>query len=172
MAVALDAGHPHDLAAVHLQVYPVECGSSGPVDHGQVAYCQGDVVVSDPGIGGWSRELGSDHQLGQLVGGHVGRFDGCHGPTLPEHSDGVGDGQHLPQLVVDEDDRVALGLEFPEVPEQLLHLLGDEHRSGLVQDEYPCPPVEDLDDLDALAFTDLQGLDEVVGVQVEPVGGT
>ena len=82
------------------------------------------MVVGAPGLGRRCREFGTDHELRQLVGGDLGGVDSGDGATLPEHRDGVGDGQDLLQLVVDEDDRVSAGFQLPQVPEQLFNLLG------------------------------------------------
>ena len=51
-----------------------------------------------------------------------------------------------------------------EVAEERLDLLRDEHGGGLVEDQDPCAPVEDLQDLDPLALADAERLDERVGI--------
>ena len=53
--------------------------------------------------------------------------------------------------------------------EQLLDLLRHEHRRRFVEDEDLGAAVQHLDDLDTLAFADLERLDQLVGVDVEPV---
>ena len=39
------------------------------------------------------------------------------------------------ELVGNDNDALARGLELPHDPEEILHLLGGEHRGGLVQDQ-------------------------------------
>ena len=74
--------------------------------------------------------------------------------AAPQHGDAVGDLEHLVQLVADEDDRQALALEGLEDPEELDGLLRRQHRGRLVEDEDVRPPVERLQDLDALLLAD------------------
>ncbi len=47
----------------------------------------------------------------------------------------VGDGEHLVELVRDEDDREPLAGQLPEIAEELVDLLRDQHRGRLVQDD-------------------------------------
>ena len=100
---------------------------------------------------------------------HLAGVDSGHRAALAQHGDGVGDGQYLGELVVDEDDGVASGLEFSQVPKQFFDLLGNQHSRWLVQDQDPGSAVEHFDDLDPLAFTDFEGLHQVVGMEVEAV---
>ena len=120
------------------------------------------------GLGGG--QLAADHELGQVPGGDVGGVDGGDRATGADDRDAVGDLEHLVQLVGDEDDGLALGLELTEVDEEFLDLLGDEHGGRLVEDEDAGPAEEDLDDLDPLAFAHPECLDQLVGVDVEAVG--
>ena len=81
------------------------------------------------------------------------------------------DGQHLIQLVADEDD-AAPGLGEPaEQEEDLLRLLWGQHRRRFVEDQDPCVPVEGLQDLDTLLLADRQAADLRVGVDVESEPG-
>ena len=88
-------------------------------------------------------------------------LDRGDGAPAPDHGDGVGDLEHLVELVVDEDDRVALGLQLAQVAEQLLDLLGHQHGGRLVEDQDPGAAEEHLDDLDPLTLADLERLDEL-----------
>ncbi len=92
-----------------------------------------------------------------------------HGLAGADHGDRVGDGEHLVELVGDEDHGRALGREPAQAVEQLVDLLGHEHRGGLVEDQDPRAAVEHLEDLDPLALADAELLDELVGVDVEAV---
>ena len=60
-------------------------------------------------------------------------------------------------------------LELAQGAEQLLDLLRDEHRGGLVEDQRAGAPVEHLEDLDALPLAHPEVLHQRVGVDVEPV---
>jgi hypothetical protein len=106
------------------------------------------------------------------VGVGVGGLHGVDHLAVAEHGDPVGDLEHLVQRVGDEDDRLAVGLELAHVGEQLLDLLGDEHRRRLVQDQDVSAPVEELEDLDPLLLADPDVLDPGVGVErgAEPAG--
>ena len=65
-------------------------------------------------------------------------------------------------------DRLALGLEVLEVAEQLVDLVGHEHRRRLVEDEDLRPAEQHLEDLDPLPLTDFERLDERVWVDPRP----
>ncbi len=67
---------------------------------------------------------------------------------------------------------MALALELAHRLEELIHLLGDEHGGGLVQNQDLCPAIEDFDDLDPLSLTDRQFLHLPVGIEFEPVVGS
>ena len=87
-----------------------------------------------------------------------------------DHGDLVGDGEHLVELVGDEDDREALLLQLAQVAEQLVDLLRHQHRGRLVEDDDPGTAVEHLEDLHPLPGTDAELLDQPVGLDAEPVG--
>ena len=79
----------------------------------------------------------------------------------------VGDVEHLVELVGDEDDRLALGLERAQDREQLVRLLRRQHGRGLVEDEDVGAAVERLQDLHALLLADRDRLDLRVGLHGE-----
>ncbi len=114
-------------------------------------------------------QLGADHQLGELLGGGRLRVGGADRGAAPDDGDVVGDLQHLAQLVRDEDDGQALGLELAQVVEECVDLLRHQHGGGLVEDERPGAPVEDLEDLHALAVGDTEVLDQGVRAHAEAV---
>ena len=78
-------------------------------------------------------------------------------------------GEHLVELVGDEDQGVALVLELAQVGEQRVDLLRHQHGGRLVEDDDLGAAVEHLEDLDALALADAEGLDQLVGVEPEAV---
>ena len=67
----------------------------------------------------------------------LGRVDGGDRGAAPDDGDLVGDREHLVELVRDEDDRQALGLELAQVVEELVDLLRHQHRGRLVEDQDP-----------------------------------
>ena len=114
-------------------------------------------------------DLTPDHHLRDLL---LGAVLGRHGPddlAMLDHRDGVRDLHDLTQLVGDDNDGLALPLQFTEVVEELVHLLRREHGGGLVHDEDVHVAVEHLEDLDALARPDGYVLDLGAGVEVELV---
>ncbi len=126
--------------------------------------------VRDGRLAGLGRgQLRTDHQLGELLGGGGLRVGGADRGAAPDDGDVVGDLQHLAQLVRDEDDGQALGLELAQVVEECVHLLRHEHCGRLVEDEDLRAAVEDLEDLHALAVGDTEVLDEGVGTHPEAV---
>ena len=111
-----------------------------------------------------------DHQLGQIMGSDLVGLDRCHGLAVSQDGDRVGDREHLVEFVIDEQNRGAVGFEAPHVAKQLFDFLGNEHRGRLVEDQDLGAAVEHLDDLHSLALPHLEFLDQVVGIDVEPVG--
>src|SRR5690606_10165890 len=113
--------------------------------------------------------LAADLNLGELPGGGLGGHRGADGGAAADDGDLVGDGEDLAQLVGDEDDRQALGLQLAEVVEEGVHLLRDQDGGGLVEDQGGRAAVEDLEDLHALAGGDTELLEQDVGAHVEAV---
>ncbi len=114
-------------------------------------------------------QLGADHHLGELAGGDDLRIGVADRGAAPDDADRVGDGQHLVQLVRDEDDGDALGLELAQVVEQRVDLLRDQHGRGLVEDQDLGAAVQHLEDLDALAVGDAEVLDQGVRAHAQAV---
>ena len=100
--------------------------------------------------------------------GALGRH-GVDALAAPQHGDAVGDLEHLVELVRDEDDAGAVGLQRLEHAEEVARLLGGQHRGRLVEDEDPRPAEQRAQDLDALLHADGDVLDDGVGVDGEPV---
>ena len=63
------------------------------------------------------------------------RIGGADHLAAAEHDDLVGDGEHLTELVGDEDDRLALVHQAADDAEELVDLAGGEDRGGLVEDQ-------------------------------------
>ena len=113
--------------------------------------------------------LAPDHHPREPLLGRAGGRDGVDDDAAAERRDPVGDLQHLVQLVRDEDDRLALGLERPEHLEELLRLLRGQDRGGLVEDQDVGAAIERLQDLDPLLLTDADPVDACIGVDREAV---
>ena len=127
---------------------------------------------TSPGLGGrlGHPELNrpADHQRGQLAVAGRGR-------ELPDHlaaaddRDDVRDLLDLFELVRDEHDGPAAGLQVPDDPEQFLGLARGEHRGGLVEDQHAGLAQQGLDDLHPLLHADRQILDQGVRVDLQAV---
>jgi hypothetical protein len=84
------------------------------------------------------RQLRADHQLGQLLA--VTSAGSTVATVVPaDDGDVVADGEHLVELVRDEDDGDALVDQLAQVGEQLVDLLRHQHGGGLVEDEDAAP---------------------------------
>ena len=70
--------------------------------------------------------------------------------ALAQHGDLVRNGQHLVQLVGDEDDGLAVGAHVAHDLEQAVRLLRGQNSGRLVEDQDLRPAEQDLDDLDGL----------------------
>ncbi len=112
-------------------------------------------------------DLLAHHHFGQL--GLVGVPGGnvAHIRTLAQDGNAVTDGQHLVQLVGDDDNRLAVGLHVADDAEQLLGLLRGQNRRGFVQNQDIRTTVEHLDDLQRLLLADAHLVDLLVKVEVE-----
>jgi len=66
------------------------------------------------------------------------------------HRHRVGEGEHLGQLVRDEEDRIAVVAEAAEDAEEGVDLLRWQRARRLVEDQHPRPSEQDTEDLDAL----------------------
>ena len=117
------------------------------------------------------QHLATHHQLREPLLGRTRDGKRLDELAAAQHSDAIGDLEHLVQLVADEDDRHALAREVPEDGEQLDGLLRCENCRRLVEDEDVRPPVERLQDFDALLLAHGDVLDESVGVDGEAEAG-
>ena len=79
--------------------------------------------------------------------------------AAPQDGHAVGDVEHLVELVRDEDDRRALGRQRAQDAEQVLRLLGGEHRGRLVEHEHLRAAEQRAQDLHALLGADAEVLD-------------
>ncbi len=100
------------------------------------------------------QHLAADHFLGQLLLGGVLRFRASHDFAVAQHRHPIADVKHDRQFVGNEghQGQVAAGHGTDGFEERLGFNRG-QGRSGLVQDQHICPPVERLQDLDDLLLT-------------------
>ena len=116
------------------------------------------------------RQLGADHHLGELFGGHRrGVVDLTNGLAGADDRDRVGVLEDLVELVGDEDHRRLAGRQFAQRGEQFVDLVGDEHGRGLVEDQDLGTAVEHLEDLDALLLADAEVGHQLVGIDLQSV---
>jgi hypothetical protein len=90
-----------------------------------------------------------ERRLGRTLARH--RLDRL---AAPQHGDPIRDLEHLVQLVGDEDDRLPVGLQAVDDPEELACFLRRQDGGRLVEDEDVCAPVERLQDLHPLLLAD------------------
>lgn len=173
LAVALDARDAEHFALVDGEGDAVEHGAHHTVGVGgrqpQVLHGQHRRVRYGrlPGLG--RGEFAAHHQLGELLAGGGRGVGGAHRRTAPDHGDLVRDRQHLAQLVGDEDDGEAFGLQLTQVVEERVDLLRHEDRGRFVEDQGAGAAVEDLEDLHPLAVGDTEVLDDGVRADAEAV---
>ncbi len=138
------------------------------LDHRQPRDVEDD-LVGDGGLAGVGlRQLAAHHELRQLARGHVLREHGGDRAAGADHGDGVGDAEHLVELVADEQHGDALRGQFAERLEQVVDLLRHEYGGGLVEDEDAGASVEHLHDLDSLAVADAELGHEHFGLTGSP----
>jgi hypothetical protein len=94
-----------------------------------------------------------------IISAICGRAERCgvalaHDAAITHHRDAVGEGLYLGQLVRDEHDGDALGIERPQHREQLVHFLRRQHRGRLVEDQHARAVMQRLEDLDPLLDAD------------------
>ena len=113
---------------------------------------------ASPGFaGGFSTRSSTsraDHRARERLLGRAGARHRLDLLAAAQHGRPVADLEHLVELVADEDDRLAVGLEALDDREQLGRLLRRQHGRRLVEDQDLGAAVERLQDLDALLLAD------------------
>ena len=155
LAVALDPGDADDLAAMDGERHVVE-QRPHVLDDGEPCDVELDVVGDSRLASLGPRQLAAHHQLRELARGHLVRQHRRDRATGSNDGDRVRDGEHLVELVADEEHRHTFGREVAQRCEQLVDLLRHEHRGGLVEDQDAGAAVEHLEDLDPLAIADAE----------------
>ena len=167
LPVVVDACDPDDLAGAHLERDPADLLDPAVVDDAKVLDLEERLAHRRRRLLDPEHDLAADHQLREPG---LGRALARHGVDLlaaAQDADPVGDLEHLVELVRDEDDRLALGLEVAEDPEELERLLRRQYGRRLVEDEDVRVPVEGLEDLDALLLADGDVGDQRIRVDLE-----
>ena len=134
LTVALHTGDPEDFAAVHLEGTSSTTGrSSSSTDVTSSTSSTTTSVTVDSVVAGVGSSVPTISSARSAAVTSAGFTVATVGPA--QHGDRVGDGEHLLELVVDEQDRRAAGLQLAQVAEQLLDLLRHQHRRRLVEDQ-------------------------------------
>ena len=115
-------------------------------------------------------QIGADHHLGHGTRGLALRVAVGDDLAAAQDGRGIAERDDLMQLVRDVEDRAAARGETLQRLEQLLDLLGRQHRGRLVHDEQAGVQEKRAHDLDALAFADAQCRDDAAGIELEMVG--
>ncbi len=161
---------PDDLTCAHVEGDALDRLQSAVVEHMDVLHLQERLPGGRGGLLDPQEDLAADHHAGQPS---LRRTLVRHGANLlsaPEHSDPVGDLEHLVQLVADEDDREALARERPEDLEELAGLLRCQHCRRLVEDQDVRAAIERLQDLDSLLLAHADVLDPCLWIDREVEG--
>ncbi len=157
LPVAGDPGDPQDLARADVERHVRQRGELVRAGRVQAPDAEDRLARRGRRIRGTldAERWAADHHAGQLalVGRARGRADE---PPTAEHADAVADGPHLGQLVADEDDRQPVGHERSQRGEERVHLVGDQDRRRLVEDEDAAVARQRLQDLDPLLLPDRQ----------------
>ena len=174
LAVALDSRDPHHLAradrerdVAHRFEAAVVPGPQ-PADLEQRSAGRAVCALVERG------DRVSDHELGDAPQAHRGHFAGAHHVSLTHHRDAPGEHLHLRQLVGDEHDGGSVRGQLAQHLEELVHLVGRQHRGRLVEDEHARAAVERLQDLDSLLGADRESVEpraRLHGEAVDPGQG-
>ncbi len=170
LAVAFDAADPEDLPATQLQALDIDDLAAAVVVRLDVPRREDRRARRGGRSGDGERDIASDHEVGELLGGRVLRLTDpdCLAPA----NDGnpVTDRGDLAQLVRDEDDGAAVVTQALEDAIEVLDLLRSQESSRLVEDQDAAALVERPKDLDALLDADGEILDAFMRVDLQAVG--
>src|SRR5437764_941267 len=173
LPVALDSGHPEDLAARHRQGRAAKTAASLPAAAQVDAFEPRRARCGKGSRRRGNRRRASHHRSGKFLRAHFGNGALEHDAAAAQHRDPVRDRPHLAELVRDEEDGAPRAGKLAHRGEQLRDLRGSEDRGRLVEDEHPRAPPKLLHDLDPLLRRDPERLDRRVDLEAQPraVGG-
>ena len=169
LAAARHARDAEDLAAHGGKAGVVQGDDALVVDAGHVLHDQARGGIDRVDALNVQLHLLADHHLSQRFHGGLRRFHRADVPALVQHRHAVRNGQHLVELVGDDDNGVARVPHVAQHVEQPVRLLWREHGGGLVQDQYVRAAVEHLHDLHRLLFGDGHLVDLLEGVDLKAV---
>ena len=104
-----------------------------------------------------------------MFGRSRGGFNRRHHLAAAHDRDAIGDRHDLLELMGDEDDGLALGLQLLEDAEQVFGLVRRQDTSRLIENEHFGAAIECLQNLDALLKTNRQVIDHGVGIDLEAI---
>ncbi len=168
LAVRVDARDADDLAALDLERHVPDRGELPVVARGHPLELEQRLAHLVLGLLHLEEHVAADHQPREAA---LGRALGRHRVDLlapPQHGHAVGDVEHLVELVRDEHDAGAVRLQRAQHLEQVLRLLGGQHRGRLVQHEHLRAAEQRAEDLHALLRAHTEVFDLGVGVHGEP----
>ena len=113
----------------------------------------------------------ANHQFRQFLRRGFAGDAGSDGLAAPDHGHPVTDGLHFAQLVGDENDRRAIGLEAAKDDVEILDFLGCQQRGRFVQDQDSAALVEGAQDLDSLLHANRKVAKPSLRVDIEAVRG-
>ena len=159
LAVAVDAGDADDLAGPHLEGDALEPLRARGRRAPEVVDASTAPPASPALLSTREQHLAADHQPRELAS--VAPAAGTRPDILPRRStrDPVGDLQHLVELVADEDDRHPLARQLRRMPNSSIASCGVSTAVGSSRMRMSAPPVQRLEDLDALLLADRDVLD-------------
>ena len=114
LAVAGNARYTEDFSAVHRKGRIVKDGDAVRAAHGQMRQRKPLDRIDRLGALDVQLDLLTDHHLGQLGLGGVPGGNIAHIRPLAQDGNAVADGQHLVQLVGNDDDRLAVRLHIAD----------------------------------------------------------
>ena len=171
LPVAGDAGDAEDLAGPHLERDVLQRDAEfARLREAQAPRRQFRRTIFAFGGLGDLLQIGADHHLGHRTRGLALRVAVGDDLAAAQDGRGIAERDDLMQLVRDIEDRAAARGETLQRLEQLLDLLGRQHRGRLVHDEQARVQEKRAHDLDALAFADAQCRDDAAGIELEMVG--
>ena len=167
LAIAADAREPIHLAGAQAQRQPIERDRTTVAPRLQAAQLEPHRARADA-LDRFIVARLAHHDRGELFG-RVGRGRpaGLDRAPAAHHRDAIGKGEHLAQLVRDDDDARPFARQPSKLAEEALRFLVGQHRGRLVENQDLCAADHRLDDLDPLLLRDRELIDPRIGVDGE-----
>ena len=170
LAVPLDAGNADDLPGAHLKIHALD----GVVlvclaGHHKTLDVQNDLARLAGLFLNGKIDIAPDHHTGQLLLGGIGNIYGADIAALLQNGAAVGNGHDFVQLVGDEQDALALGLETAHDLHQFVDFLRRKDGGRLIKNQNLIVAVQHFKDFDTLLHTDGNVADQCVGIYAQTV---